>query len=170
VAARHFIAELRELSTDATMDVVIGCSVNAGTDPALASLFDMADVISGGHPATANHIDRLRRDDPTTFGYLRRHWAEAQRGIEECDRSYPQSKQVHAVLTDPKTTPRTLGATLSGLVTLGALETWSKTVGATRYDLTAYHPERLWDVGLAFASSQATGRSDSSRDDGESVE
>ncbi|TKX84759.1 hypothetical protein EXE43_17220, partial [Halorubrum sp. SS5] len=83
-------------------------------------------------------------------GYVRRHWAEARRGIEACDRNYPQSKQVHAALIDPETTPRTLGATLSGLVTLGALETWGDTVGPTRYDLTAYRPDRTRAIGAAL--------------------
>lgn len=102
-----------------------------------------------GTDAEAAAVERLAREDPTTFGYVRRHWAEAKRGIEACDRNYPQSKQVHAALTDPETTPRTLGATLSGLVTLGALDTWSETVGPTRYDLTAYRPDRAWAVGIA---------------------
>jgi hypothetical protein len=109
----------------------------------------VGSVVCGDADATAA-VGRLSRDDPTTFGYLRRHWAEAKRGIETCDRNYPQSKQVHAALTDPGTTPRTLGTTLSGLVTLGALDTWGNTVGPTRYDLTAYRPRRTWAVGAAL--------------------
>ncbi|QWC20803.1 hypothetical protein KI388_06620 [Halorubrum sp. 2020YC2] len=108
----------------------------------------MDSVVGGDSGAAA--VEGLSAEDPTTFGYVRRHWAEAKRGIEACDRNYPQSKQVHAVLEDPETTPRTLGATLSGFVTLGALDTWSETVGPTRYDLTAYRPERAWALGVAI--------------------
>ncbi|GAA0722971.1 hypothetical protein GCM10009060_17010 [Halorubrum trapanicum] len=111
--------------------------------------------VTGADAETVAAVERLSRDDPTTFGYVRRHWDEAKRGIEECDRNYPQSKQVHAVLADPETTPRTLGAALSGLVTLGALDTWSETVGPTRYDLTAYRPNRAWAVGVAIEADAA---------------
>ncbi|ELZ35595.1 hypothetical protein [Halorubrum tebenquichense] len=113
---------------------------------------DSVDSLVGTDPE-ADAVERLAREDPTTFGYVRRHWAEAKRGVEACDRNYPQSKQVHAALADPETTPRTLGATLSGLVTLGALDTWSETVGPTRYDLTAYRPDRAWAIGVAVEAS-----------------
>lgn len=128
--------------------VAVGCSFEGSAD-LLSRLGGRVDVVGGDADATAA-VERLSRDDPTTYGYVRRHWAEAKRGVEACDRNYPQSKQVHAALTDPETTPRTLGATLSGLVTLGALETWGDTVGPTRYDLTAYRPERTWAVGAAL--------------------
>lgn len=164
-AAERFISGLRDLPSEPIEDVILGCSIDAETDPALATVFELVDAVEGRNSATAERIDRLRRDDPTTFGYVRRHWAEAQRGIEACDRNYPQSKQVHAEIVDPETTPRTLGATLSGLVTLGALDTWTETVGPTRYDLTAYRPESLWDIGLVFVSSQQTDERDDSTDD-----
>lgn len=164
-AGEALFSGLRGLSSESIEGVVVGCSIDAETDPTLAAAFEMADAVDGGSPATADRVDRLRRDDPTTFGYLRRHWAEAQRGIEACGRNYPQSKQVHAEIADPETTPRTLGAALSGLVTLGVLETWTETVGPTRYDLTAYRPERLWDVGLVFASSEPTDAPDGSTTD-----
>ncbi|WP_239638680.1 MULTISPECIES: hypothetical protein [Halorubrum] len=114
----------------------------------MSQVGDGVDSLVGTDPE-ADAVELLAREDPTTFGYVRRHWAEAKRGIEACDRNYPQSKQVHAALADPETTPRTLGATLSGLVTLGALDTWSETVGPTRYDLTAYRPDRAWAIGVA---------------------
>jgi hypothetical protein len=133
--------------------IVIGCSL-AAPAALISALGGRVDSVVGTDAETAA-VERLARDDPTTFGYVRRHWAEAKRGIEACDRNYPQSKQVHAALTEPETTPRTLGATLSGLVTLGALDTWSETVGPTRYDLTAYRPNRTCAIGVALEARAA---------------
>jgi len=154
-AVERLISKIQEFLAESVTDIVIGCSVGSDTDPTLASIFGSLDRVEGGNLMTADQIDRLRQTDPTTFGYLRRHWSEAQRGLKACNRSYPQSKQVHATLSDPETTPRTLGATLSGLVELGALDMWNETVGPTRYDLTAYRPERVWDIGICFASSSS---------------
>lgn len=116
-------------------------------------------------------IEGLRADDPTTFGYLRRHWREAMRGLRLTDRSYPQAKQVHAVLEEPETTPRTLGTALQGLVNLDALGLWGDTVGPNRYDTTAYDPERHAAIGLAMerhsaAEDDADGDADADADDG----
>jgi len=127
--------------------IAIGCSVG-GPAEVVSQAGDRVDSVVGTDVEAAA-VERLSREDPTIFGYVRRHWAEAKRGIEACDRNYPQSKQIHAALADPETTPRTLGATLSGLVMLGALNTWSETVGPTRYDLTAYCPDRAWAIGVA---------------------
>ena len=96
---------------------------------------------------TARLIAHLRRSDPTNFGYLRHHWHEARRGLTAVEMSYPQSKQIHASIPDPETTPRTLGATLQALVTLGALDVWGDTVAANRYDLTRYDPARVDTIG-----------------------
>ena len=148
-AAVAFADRLRDRFGDGAKQVSIGCSFE-GSAELLSRVRDRVDTLVGTDAAATAAVERLSRDDPTTFGYVRRHWVEAKRGIEACDRNYPQSKQVHAALTDPETTPRTLGATLSGLVTLGALETWGDTVGPTRYDLTAYRPERTWAVGVAL--------------------
>ncbi|WP_232745111.1 hypothetical protein [Halorubrum aethiopicum] len=132
--------------------LTVGWSLTADSASALPATLERADEIEGIDPESMAAIDRLQREDPTTFGYTRRYWAEAQRGIESCSRNYPQSKQVHAALSDPETTPRTLGATLSGLVSLGVLDTWTETVGSTRYDLTAYDPVRMAAIGVAFAA------------------
>ncbi|MFC6794126.1 hypothetical protein ACFQFH_06895 [Halobaculum halobium] len=64
--------------------------------------------------------------------------------------TYPQSKQIHASIPDPETTPRTLGAALQGLVTLGTLDVWGDTVAANRYDLTRYDPGRVDAIGSAL--------------------
>lgn len=134
--------------------VVIGCSLTELTAASVAALFDpRTDVDQINHPVVGE-LAALRRDDPTTFGYVRRHWMEARTGIERCERNYSQAKQVHAMLSEPETTPRTLGMTLSGLVTLGVLQTWGETVGPTRYDLTAYDPGRMWAVGAALATDR----------------
>ncbi len=163
-AASQVVDGLRALLADCPGRIVLGCSFRSDIVDALAPVFDLVDAVEDTDPLTIEAIGRLRRNDPTTFGYVRRHWPEAQAGIEACDRNYPQSKQVHAELSDPETTPRTLGATLSGLVTLDVLDTWSETVGPTRYDLTAYDPERMWVVGTAFASA-ASGGVDDPNDD-----
>lgn len=152
-AAERLVAGLRDELPASVGDITLGCSIGPNTDLELVSLFESVDVVEGSNPAVVENINRLHQADPTTFGYVRRHWAEAQRAIDACNRNYPQAKQIHAVVSDAETTPRTLGATLSGLVQLGVLETWSETVGPTRYDLTAYRPERLWDVGVAFTAS-----------------
>jgi len=100
---------------------------------------------------TERLIAHLRRTDPTNFGYLRHHWREARRGLTAVEMSYPQSKQIHASIPDPETTPRTLGATLQALVTLGALDVWGDTVAANRYDLTRYDPARVDTIGSLLA-------------------
>jgi len=97
-------------------------------------------------------VAHLRETDPTNFGYLRRHWREARRGLAEVEMTYPQSKQVHAALPEPESTPRTLGAALGALVAVGALGVWGDTVAANRYDLTAYDPARVDAVGSALDS------------------
>lgn len=101
---------------------------------------------------TERLIAHLRRSDPTNFGYLRNHWREARRGLTAVEMTYPQSKQIHACIPDPETTPRTLGAALQGLVTLGALDVWGDTVGANRYDLTRYDAARIDTIGSSLES------------------
>jgi hypothetical protein len=141
------------VAVDAGVDsVTVGWSLTADSASALPAVLDRVHAVEGVDPDAVAAIGRLQREDPTTFGYTRRYWTEAQRGIESCSRNYPQSKQVHAALSGPETTPRTLGATLSGLVSLGVLDTWTETVGSTRYDLTAYDPVRMAAVGVAFAA------------------
>lgn len=144
-ATRSFVAALRGLA-DVT-DIVVGCSYRPGVAADVRSLFDPTEDVGRVDHPVAGAFDRLRQDDPTTFGYVRRHWSEARDGVERCTRNYPQSRQVHAALSDPETTPRTLGAALSGLVRLDVLDTWGETVGPTRYDLTAYDPDRMWLIG-----------------------
>jgi hypothetical protein len=129
---------------------------------AIRSLLESPDAVDrNDHPAV-DAVDEQQEDDPTTFGYVRRHWAEARDGIERCTRNYPQSRQVHAALRNPETTPRTLGAALSGLVRLGVLDTWGETVGPTRYDLTAYDPDRMWVVAAVLSAAARASGSDGS--------
>ena len=153
-SAVTFADRLLERGRGRAARIAIGCSFE-GSGELVSRVGARVDSVVGADENAVAAVERLSSDDPTTFGYVRRHWVEAKRGIEACDRNYPQSKQVHAALTEPETTPRTMGATLSGLVTLGALETWGNTVGSTRYDLTAYRPERTWAVGAALAARDA---------------
>jgi len=152
-AVTQLVDGLRTRLDNCQSSVVMGCSFTERTASSVASLFDPVDDIDRIDHSVAEGLDGLRRDDPTTFGYVRRHWEEARTGIERCERNYPQAKQVHAALSEPETTPRTLGMTLSGLVTLGVVDTWSETVGPTRYDLTAYRPARLWAVGATLSAA-----------------
>lgn len=94
-------------------------------------------------------VTQLRDDDPTNFGYLRSNWREARRGLEAVDMVYPQSKQIHAAIPEPETTPRTLGAALQAFVELGALGVWGDTVAANRYDTRGYDPEMVDEIGRA---------------------
>ncbi|GAA0532756.1 hypothetical protein ABNG02_10010 [Halorubrum ejinorense] len=149
-----FVGRLRERFGRRVNRVDVGCS-HDGSGELVSQLSSHVESVVGADAEATAAIERLARDDPTTFGYVRRHWAEAKRGIESCDRNYPQSKQVHAALTEPETTPRTLGAALSGLVTLDALDTWGETVGPTRYDLTAYRPEWTTAIGTALEADTA---------------
>lgn len=151
-SAMTFVDRLFERFRGRADEISMGCSFE-GSEELLSRVGARVDSVVGVDADAASAVEQLSGEDPTTFGYVRRHWAEAKRGIEACDRNYPQSKQIHAALVDPETTPRTLGATLSGLVTLGALDTWGNTVGPTRYDLTVYRPERTLAVGAALAAS-----------------
>jgi len=149
-AVNKFLDGLDARLDDCRSTVVIGCSFTEQTASSIVSIFDPTSHIDRIDHSVVAVLDTLRRDDPTTFGYVRRHWAEARAGIEQSERNYPQAKQVHAVLSEPETTPRTLGMALSGLVSLGVVDTWNETVGPTRYDLTAYNPARMWAVGATL--------------------
>jgi len=61
---------------------VIGCSYAERTAPSVASLFDPVDNVERIDHSVDAALDGLRRDDPTTFGYVRHHWAEARTGVE----------------------------------------------------------------------------------------
>ena len=149
----RFLDELSEVVGAVGGDVTVGCSVTPDLIRAVDPITTVIEEVSGIDPELTEAVARLRRTDPTTFGYTRRYWAEAGRGIDACTRNYPQAKQIHAALTEPETTPRTLGATLTGLVTLNVLGTWGETVGPTRYDLTAYDPVRAARMGFVLAGS-----------------
>lgn len=105
-----------------------------------------------GDPSAVAALQRLREDDPTTFGYFRNNWRDALRALDASTRTYPQAKQLHADLVDTDTSPRTLGAALGALERLGVLRLWGDTVGPNRYDLTSYDPEEVARFGLAVES------------------
>ncbi|MEF8779655.1 MAG: hypothetical protein V5A46_03105 [Haloferacaceae archaeon] len=138
------------------------CDVDAIGEAALERLRSPFDRVVGDEAVRngiqpdrmdlASELFAFRREDPTKYGYLQGNWREARKGIEACDRNYPQARQVHAAIDDPDTTPRTLGAALGALVRLGVIDRWSDTVGATRYDLTAYDPGRLEAIGRILES------------------
>ena len=122
--------------------------------PLVDQLREAVDVVHCVVDDDLEHaVSQLQDRDPTNYGYARRHWREACEGIEGCNRNYPQSKQIHESIAEPETTPRTLGATLQALVDLGVIDTWSETVGSTRYDLTAYDADRLAEVGVVLDAS-----------------
>ena len=118
----------------------------------LCELFD--DVVGAPLPDAdaVGALQRLRDDDPTNFGYFRRHWRDTLRALEASTRTYPQAKQLHADADVSDTSPRTLGASLSALERLDALALWGDTIGANRYDLTRYDAERAAALGLAAES------------------
>lgn len=153
-SAVAFADRLRDRFGGRANRIDIGCS-HDGPRELVSELSSHVESVVGADAEATAAVEQLARNDPTTFGYVRQHWAEAKRGIESCDRNYPQSKQVHAALTEPETTPRTLGAALSGLVTLDALDTWGETVGPTRYDLTAYRSEWTTAIGTALEADAA---------------
>lgn len=142
---------LSAAAADAGAGFHVGIPDDPGAAAAVARRFAPADGTAARALATAG-LSYLRETDPTNFGYLRRHWEEARRGLETVEMTYPQAKQVHATLADPETTTRTLGAALGALVELGALDVWGDTVAANRYDLTAYDPERVAAIGEAVES------------------
>lgn len=126
------------------------CLDDATVDP--ATIDGVIDAFEAVHfdespTALAAQIHRLRRGDPTSYGYLRRHWSEARRGLEATNRTYPQARQIHETIEEPEATPRALGTTLGALVRLGVIDVWGETVGANRYDLTEYDADRLSTIG-----------------------
>ncbi|WP_241154889.1 hypothetical protein [Halorubrum sp. CSM-61] len=159
-AANELLDGLGARLDDCDSTVVIGCSFTERAASSVASVFDPVGNVEQLDHSVGLALDTLRQDDPTTFGYVRQHWAETRDGIEGCERNYPQAKQIHATLSEPETTPRTLGTALSGLVSLGVVDTWSETVGPTRYDLTAYRPARMWAVGATLATDEGDGSID----------
>lgn len=90
----------------------------------------------------AERLDELREECPTNYGYLARQWTEVREGIEETEQNYPSAKQVHGAIPNSDSTPRTVGPALKALDSLGVIGLWSESVGANRYDLTAYDPRR----------------------------
>ncbi len=147
------VAALERLRDDLPSSGVVVCGIDAdavdrATFERIEGLAD--EVVGPSEGDVGGAVERLRRSDPTNFGYARRHWREARRGIERCERNYPKAKQIHRRLADPATTPRTLGATLKAFVDLGIIDVWSDTVGPTRYDLTAYDARRLLEAGEAL--------------------
>lgn len=153
------VVALERLRDDLPPAGAVVCSIDADAvgREAHERVAEIADDVVGGAPEAGieeagieESVDRLRRTDPTNFGYARRHWREAKRGIERSERNYPKAKQIHDGLVQPGTTPRTLGAALKAFVELGIIDVWSETVGPTRYDLTAYDGERLREAGNAL--------------------
>ncbi|WP_224335669.1 hypothetical protein [Haloprofundus halobius] len=140
---------LRKLRESITVTAV--CHTETGpVDTAVADLFDSVAV---AEPVSAR-IDRLRAENPTNFGYLRRHWRDTKRAIDQSTRSYPQARQLHADLGETETTPQSLGVALQALVELGVIELWNDTVGSNRYDLTTYDAELLDAVGESLANAE----------------
>jgi len=90
-SAVAFADRLFERFEDRASRIAIGCSSD-GPVELVSRVSGHADSVVGTD-AEAAAVERLSRDDPTTFGYVRRHWAEAKRGIEACDRNYPQSSR-----------------------------------------------------------------------------
>lgn len=154
VAAAEVVESLASVVADAGGVSRFGYTLRSGDVETAGRIAAVVEELVDVDPTTDEDViaavDRLRREDPTTFGYTRRHWREARRGIETATRNYPQSKQIHAELNAPETTSRTLGAAMSGLVALGVIDTWGETVGSTRYDLTAYDPIRMATIGAAL--------------------
>lgn len=134
------------------------CLDDTSADPAaVEAVLDAFETVRFDDSPTAleAYVLHLRREDPTSYGYLRRHWREARRGIETTDRTYPQARQLHDALDDPESSPRVLGTALRALVTLGVIDVWGDTVGANRYDLTAYDPDRLATLGAILDGQPA---------------
>lgn len=90
----------------------------------------------------AERLEELREECPTNYGYLVRQWSVVREGIEETEQNYPSAKQIHGSIPDGDSTPRTVGPALKALDSLNVIGLWSESVGANRYDLTAYDPRR----------------------------
>lgn len=140
-----------------SVDVTIRARFDAEAASALTTVAvgDLFETVVGtplADPEAVADLQRLRADDPTNFGYFRGHWHDALRALDASTRTYPQAKQLYDDADIPDATPRTLGAALSALERLDALALWGDTVGANRYDLTSYDPERAAALGLAVES------------------
>lgn len=139
------------------VDAAVRVQFDDAAAPAIATvrLEERFETVVGtpiGDPAAVAALERLRKDDPTNFGYFRSNWRDVLRALDASTRTYPQAKQLHADMPGTDTSPRTLGAALSALERLGALGLWGDTVGPNRYDLTSYDPEEVARFGLAVES------------------
>ncbi|WP_224449601.1 hypothetical protein [Haloprofundus salilacus] len=148
-SAVPFLRTLRELGESRPVTAICHADVER-LDDAVVDFFDTADI----DESVAERLDRLRAENPTNFGYLRRHWRDTRRAIEASTRSYPQARQLHGALTDTETTPQSLGVALQALVELGVIELWNDTVGSNRYDLTTYDAELLDAIGESLAAAE----------------
>lgn len=144
------VASLADAAADAGVEFHVGPGSDAQALSALARRLPVVDD-DAERAVTERLLAHLRESNPTNFGYLRHHWREARTGLAAVEMCYPQSKQIHASIPDPETSPRALGAALQGLVTVGALDVWGDTVAANRYDLTRYNPARIDTVGAIIA-------------------
>lgn len=149
------VTDLLERVRDANARLRAGfdaAPVPARTTVRIYDLFERIDgtPVADGGAVTA--LQRLREDDPTKFGYFRGHWRDALQALDASTRTYPQARQLHEDADVPDSTPRTLGAALSALERLDALALWGDTIGANRYDLTSYDPDRAAALGLAADS------------------
>jgi hypothetical protein len=95
----------------------------------------------------AGDLAGLRRANPRGYGFVRRYWADAKRGLDDTHRNYARVGQIHDNIPEPELSTRTLGQTLTVLTRLGVVDVYTNRSNATIYDLTTYRPERLADVG-----------------------
>lgn len=140
-------------NVDAT--VRVGIDTEGQSAQTTVRLCDRFETVYGSPLADAEAVaalERLRADDPTTFGYFRRHWRDALRALDASTRTYPQAKQLFEDATVREANPRMLGAALGALEQLGAIGLWGETVGANRYDLTNYDAEWAASLGIAVES------------------
>lgn len=95
----------------------------------------------------SGELSKLQRENPRGYGFLRRYWEEARRGLDDTDRNYARVGQIYDNIPDPKLDTRTLGQTLTILTTLDVISVHTHRSNATIYDLTTYRPGRLVEFG-----------------------
>lgn len=88
-------------------------------------------------------LEELRDRDPRGYGLLKKYVNDLYEALDQCDRNYPNSKQLHQSIDDPSIPDHSMGPTLTTLHQLEVVDIYSDT-DPRQYDLKdSFDEERL---------------------------
>ena len=90
---------------------------------------------------------RLKESNPQGYGYLKKYWDDAKRGLDGTDKNYARVTHIYENIPEPRIGTRGLGQTLVLLAQLNVISVLTNRSNATIYDLTTYRPDRLKQIG-----------------------